>query len=305
MTCNPLQFLKDCFGFCFPWQPPAPTGPRVRPADYYNSRVRGNIGPPLQYPVIQPGAAKGKRVQSGYTVNADSIGIPTSNGLMRRVRVKFVEHGFEALQRVRSRCSNATVLSITSQLDNIAAGWLDNRRRGDERALRVISSDIFFCLDRIAARRERVDPMYLPTFLGEEFFAEFAARYPTARTEMALAGIDVSVVLSKHRAAASLREHDEFLRQFGMQGDTVPGEPRGQFEDISMSVYTVRENDTPPPAMPQPPQQVYQSVRERGYNNPGPSRLTDGPNLNTPGRSLTTRRYGQPKPVDRPGSNWI
>lgn len=241
----------------------------------------------------------------GYTVNADSIGIPTSNGLMRRVRVKFVEHGFEALQRVRSRCSNATVLSITSQLDNIAAGWLDNRRRGDERALRVISSDIFFCLDRIAARRERVDPMYLPTFLGEEFFAEFAARYPTARTEMALAGIDVSVVLSKHRAAASLREHDEFLRQFGMQGDTVPGEPRGQFEDISMSVYTVRENDTPPPAMPQPPQQVYQSVRERGYNNPGPSRLTDGPNLNTPGRSLTTRRYGQPKPVDRPGSNWI
>ncbi|KAI0445850.1 hypothetical protein F4803DRAFT_506669 [Xylaria telfairii] len=383
------------------------TGP-VRPVEYYNSQVLAHIGPPIQNPGIQPGAAKGKRVQSGesrytiglpvrtshpqirredrfidsnlwstsfmdseelrelfnllhatlahvpyavcglaalidhgltnrqanrvsiicprpsrknvlawaatknYAVHGDSIGIPTSNGQMRRVRVKFVEHGFEELQRVRSSSSNATVLSITSQLDNVAAGWLDNKKRGDERALGVIASDIFFCLDRIAARREQVDPMYLPTFLGEGFFADFTARYTTARAEMALAGIDVGAVLAEHRAAAALREHDEFLRQFGMKGDTVRGGPRGQFEDISMSVYTVRERDTPSqtspgriPAMPWPPRQVYQSVRDRGDNNPGPSRLADGPALDVPGRSLTARRYGRPKTVVRPEGNWI
>ncbi|KAI1752700.1 hypothetical protein F4782DRAFT_546330 [Xylaria castorea] len=248
----------------------------------------------------------------GYEVHAGSIGIPTGDGLVRRVRVKFVERGFEALQRVRSSCSNATVLSIASQLDNVAAGWLDNKRRGDERALRVIASDIFFCLDRIAARRERVDPKYLPTFLGEAFFADFSSRYMEARPGMARAGIDVSAVLAKHRTATSLREHDEMLRQYGSYGDTVPQEPRGQFEGLRTSVYTIREKDSPPeasvrrlPTMPQPPKQVYQLTNNKDYNPSRPSTRTDGPTLSTLGRSLAAQRHVQPKPVTKPDASWI
>ncbi|KAI0457452.1 hypothetical protein F5B21DRAFT_94724 [Xylaria acuta] len=248
----------------------------------------------------------------GYDVHADSIGIPTRDGLVRRVRVKFVERGFEALQRVRSSCSTATVLSIASQLDNVAAGFLDNKKRGDERALGVIASDIFFCLDRVAARRERVDPRYLPTFLGEAFFADFTSRYVKAGPEMARAGIDVGAVQAKHRAAASLREHDEMLRQYGLHGDAAPRERRGQFEDITMSVYTVREKDSPPqagvkrlPTMPRPPRQIYQRADDRGYSIPGPGRRADRSTLSSLGRNLTAQRHVKPKPVEKPGANWI
>ncbi|KAI1740413.1 hypothetical protein F4680DRAFT_465806 [Xylaria scruposa] len=240
----------------------------------------------------------------GYEVHAGSVGIPTSDGSVRRVRVKFVEHGFEALQRVRSTCSNATVLSVTSLLDNVAAGWLDNKRRGDERALAVIANDIFSCLDNIAARREGVDSIYLPTFLGEVFFTDFTACYDNARPEMARAGIDVGAVLAKHRDAASLREHDEMLRQYGCHGDSAPREPRGQFEEVRASVYTIRDKDFPHeatvgrmPTTAQPPRQA--------YHFPGRSGMANGSTSSNLIPSLATRRNTQPKPVEKPDGNWI
>ncbi|KAI0547118.1 hypothetical protein F4679DRAFT_597906 [Xylaria curta] len=230
----------------------------------------------------------------GYEVHVGSIGIPTSDGLVRRVRVKFVERGFEALQHERSSCSNATVLSIASLLDNVAAGWLDNKRRGDERALGMIADDIFSCLDNIAARREIVDPRYLPTFLGEAFFTDFTACYGNARPEMTRAGIDVSAVLAKHRDAASLREHDEMLRQYGCHSDSTPREPRGQFEEVRASVYTIREKDFPLEASMK---QAYQRADYRNYDFPRPSN-----NLRP---RLATQGYTQPKPVDKPEGNWF
>ncbi|KAI0186114.1 hypothetical protein EV127DRAFT_484478 [Xylaria flabelliformis] len=234
----------------------------------------------------------------GYEVDRGSIGIPTSDGLVRKVRVKFIERGFEDLQRGRSTCSNATVLSIASLLDNVAAGWLDNKKRDDERALLVIANDIFACLDRIAASRENVDPGHLPTFLGEAFFVDFNGRYANAGTEMARAGIDVDAVLAKHRDAASLREHDEMLRQHGLPGDSAPREPRGQFEEVRASVYTIREKDFPP----HPPARSYQ----RPYDGlPGPSSRRNDSTSNNVRPSLAARRYEKPKPVDKPEGNWI
>jgi hypothetical protein len=199
----------------------------------------------------------------GYEVFIDSVGLPMRDGLLRRVRIKFLDAGFEKLQRVRSSFSDAYVLSMASQLDNVAAGFLENRRRGDERALKTIANDVFWCLDHIASRRERIDPVFLPTFLGEDFFADFTARYPEARPEMARAGIDVSSVLVNHREASSLREHNEMLWQYGLRGDVVTQQP-GQFENMrdlanSKSVYTLRERDSrtesvllPPMPMPLP-----------------------------------------------------
>ncbi|KAI8624800.1 hypothetical protein F5Y19DRAFT_303347 [Xylariaceae sp. FL1651] len=184
----------------------------------------------------------------GYDTYTDSVGLPMRNGLIRRVRIKYIDSGFEQLQRVRSSSSNAIVLSMASQLDNVAAGWLENRKRNDERALKTIANDVFWCLDHIASRRERIDPWFLPTFLGETFFTEFTALYTEARPEMARAGIDVSSVLARHRTANSLREHDAMLQQYGLQGDVVSQQP-GQFEGMrdlmnSKSVYTLRDRNS-------------------------------------------------------------
>ncbi|KAI1827212.1 hypothetical protein F4861DRAFT_437671 [Xylaria intraflava] len=181
----------------------------------------------------------------GYPTTADSLGLPSHDGSLRRVRIKYIDTGFERLQRVRSRLSNATVLSPMSQLDNVAAGYLENRRRGDTRAVETVSKDLFWCLGYITTHRVRPNPRLLPTFLGEEFFADFTASYPEARPAIALAGIDVAAVLAHHNTAAILREHDEMLRSYGMAGDVLPSYP-GQFERMgglmhSQSIYTLRE----------------------------------------------------------------
>ncbi|KAI1433909.1 hypothetical protein GGR50DRAFT_457055 [Xylaria sp. CBS 124048] len=190
----------------------------------------------------------------GYPTSIDSVGLPARDGSFRRVRIKFIDHGFEDLELVPSKLGNAVVLSPVSTLDNVAAGYLQNRKRGDERTLQVIANDIFWCLDHLAStRRGKVDPSLLPTFLGEECFADFTTAYMTARSEMARAGIDVAAVLARHRAAASLREHDAMLRGYGMKGDIVTSQP-GQFERMqdlvrSKSIYTIRDPESRPTSL--------------------------------------------------------
>ncbi|TGJ83275.1 hypothetical protein E0Z10_g5485 [Xylaria hypoxylon] len=252
----------------------------------------------------------------GCEIYADSVGLSMRDGSTRRVRIKYIEFGFEGLQRVRSSFSNAIVLSLVSQLDNVAAGYLDNRKRGDRRALKIIADDVFFCLDTIASRRQRVDPRFLPTLLGEDFFPDFTAQYVDARPEMARAGIDVSSVLAKHRTATSLREHNEMLREYGMEGDVIPQTP-GQFEHIrdlnnSQSVYTLRERDphvvippmTPLPEsshqcdgeIPHPNRKSHPSARKLKV----PARTSGPADL---GRNLTAPQT--PKAVNRPVADWI
>lgn len=185
----------------------------------------------------------------GCEVYANAIGMPMRDGSVRRVRIKYIDRGFESLERVRSSLGTAaTVLSVTSQLDNVAAGFLQYIQRGDEEAYTGVAVDLFECLDRLAKRRKPINHDLLPTLLSEEFFAAFSARYPEGRPALALAGIDVGAVLAKHRADANLREHDEMLRQYGAQGDVVQRQP-GQFEGIrdlhgSRSVYTLKNRNS-------------------------------------------------------------
>lgn len=273
----------------------------------------------------------------GYQTYVESVGIPLRDGSLRRVRIKYINSGFERLERVRSSFSNATVLSMASQLDNIAAGYLETRRRGDQGALETIAKDVFWCLDRIASSRERIDPTFLPTFLGEDFFQDFTAKHRDARPEMARAGIDVSAVLARHRAAANLREHDEMLQRYGMQGDVISRQP-GQFESMrdlahSKSVYTLHERDSraEPDFIPPMPH-LHDAARvratekytgappgpaEKPASRSGPSKhhsAREPPNPSGPsgvGRSLTSggvRRHPRQYHADtkeRPVADWI
>ncbi|KAK5630666.1 hypothetical protein RRF57_006381 [Xylaria bambusicola] len=245
-------------------------------------------------PQTSKNAVKSWAATRGYKIYGDSICVPTKDGI-RRVRIKYIEFGFEQLQCVKSDFSNATVLSLTSTLDNIAAGHLDNLRRRDERALIMIAGDVFWVLKLMAQRHENIDSRLLPTFLGEEFFADFTARHSNARREMALAGIDVGAALAKHRTAAALREHDQLLRDHGLKGDVADTQV-GQFENMksigNKSVYTLHGREaggelTAPP-MPQPPEQSY----ARG--------------INFSGRNLTASKPPRkPKSIERPVADWV
>ncbi|KAI5927201.1 hypothetical protein F4810DRAFT_433800 [Camillea tinctor] len=195
----------------------------------------------------------------GYPTYGDSVGVPLlRDGSLRRVRIKYLQEGFDRLQRVRSAIAGATVLGLASQLDNVAAGYVEHNRRhhhrqGDKeknsRALATIAADVFWCLGKAAKTNTPLDPAFLPTLLGEAFFVPFAERHVEARPEMARAGIDVAAVLARHRDALALREHDAMLRSYGFRGDLGDGvviEQPGLFEGMAVggrdrkSVYTLR-----------------------------------------------------------------
>ncbi|KAI1479348.1 hypothetical protein F4774DRAFT_410099 [Daldinia eschscholtzii] len=201
---------------------------------------------------------------SGYDAYADSVGVPIpgsgsgsggenehgGNGnRVCRVRIKYLDEGFERLERVRSRLSNAWVLGLASQLDHAAAGYVDHMRkkerrgqkqkqkqkgkevvasniresadeeddrRKDEQALETIAGDVFWVLDKAARTKHVLEPRLLPTLLSREFWVPFTSRYVNARPEMARVGIDVASVLAHHRAEQVLEEHVDMLRSYGM-----------------------------------------------------------------------------------------
>ncbi|KAI2469527.1 hypothetical protein F4781DRAFT_213777 [Annulohypoxylon bovei var. microspora] len=222
----------------------------------------------------------------GYETFAEYVGIPIGErgyggegATIYRVRIKYIEdEGFAGLERVRSSLSNAWVLGLASQIDHAAAGFVDRYRRlvkfrsetkegstdamaREEQALSAIARDIFWCLDKAARSRHRLDAKLLSTLLGEEFWVPFTARNEQARTEMARAGIDVANVLARHRDQKEVRDHEAMLRQFGLGVDrTVTTQP-SPFEGMQTlanrkSVYTLRPGresvDPLPPTVPKP-----------------------------------------------------
>ncbi|KAI1655359.1 hypothetical protein F4813DRAFT_398487 [Daldinia decipiens] len=189
---------------------------------------------------------------SGYDAFADSVGVPVKSGggggggggngdgdgggKVCRVRIKYLDDGFERLERIRSRVGGAWVLGLASQLDHAAAGYVDYLRRreriggegeeeggsgGDEKrkadlALETIAGDVFWILDKAARTNHVLEPRLLPTLLGQDFWTPFTDRYVNARPEMARAGIDVAAVLATHRAEQAVKEHDDMLRSYGV-----------------------------------------------------------------------------------------
>ncbi|KAI1267465.1 hypothetical protein F5Y18DRAFT_303927 [Xylariaceae sp. FL1019] len=204
---------------------------------------------PKQISIICPSHSKDNVMNWAQTKGCvsfgNSIGFKMSSGTIRRVRIKYTDKDFSTLQLSKSMISSAKVLSKTSTLDHIAAGWLDSYKRKDEKALKTIANDIFYCLDYIVKTRSKLDEEYLHTFLGSSFFLSFTETHPKVRVEMARAGIDIAGVLARLRNNASLREHNEMLKQFGLEGD-IAMERTGAFENVrdlanSKSVYTLRE----------------------------------------------------------------
>lgn len=202
----------------------------------------------------------------GYDTFADSVGIPIADGaVMCRVRIKYTDEGFEALERVRSSVSQAWVLGLASQIDHAAAGYVDHWRRlrkleegegegesGEEqgkieKAMQTIARDIFWCLDKAARSRHWLNPELLPTLLGEEFWTQFTVRHEDARTEMARAGIDVAAVLSRHRAEEAIQDHNDMLKQYGVEGDNVITRQPSPFEGMQTlahirSIYSLKQS---------------------------------------------------------------
>ncbi|KAI8962529.1 hypothetical protein F5Y11DRAFT_184722 [Daldinia sp. FL1419] len=181
---------------------------------------------------------RGWLAASGLDTYADSVGVPAGEKVCR-VRIKYLDEGFERLERVRSRISDAWVLGLASQLDHAAAGYVDNLRKKEKReqkgkdvgrgtsdddeksrelqALETIAGDIFWALDKAARTNYVLHPALLPTLLSQEFWIPFTSRYVDARPEFARAGIDVAAVLSQHSAEQAVKEHEDMLRSYGVE----------------------------------------------------------------------------------------
>ncbi|KAK8058136.1 hypothetical protein PG994_008584 [Apiospora phragmitis] len=207
---------------------------------------------------------------------SDSVAIRMpKDGSLRRVRVRWVGGAaFANLHIVRSSSSDARVLGLASQIDQIATAWLQYRERlaapglttqrereRSERELKTMVGDIFWCLRRTADMRTSLNPDHLRLFLSEKVWSPFTAAHDDARFEVMRAGIDVAAVLAGHRQRGEVRAHEELLRQYGvsdeegMMGGGIVEEQPGPFEGMRglgrekvkdnglLSVYTVACSD--------------------------------------------------------------
>lgn len=206
------------------------------------------------------------------------VGIPLADGSVRQLRIKYLdEEQFEQLERVRSRLSSkAWVLSLTSQLDHLAAAWVDYHKKAEEKrakaeargrdssstttggtvmtgkAEREIARDFLWCLDRMARTRVQgtsgADTRLLQTLASEDFFVPFTQRHPEALAEMARAGVDVAAIMTGLRDRDSVREHNEMLAEYGAAPlDRFSSAlPFAGIRDLnnSKSVYTLATNNS-------------------------------------------------------------
>ncbi|KAK7967950.1 uncharacterized protein PG986_002227 [Apiospora aurea] len=223
--------------------------------------------------VIRAWAAASGSHDVGAGSDSVAIRMP-KDGSLRRVRVRWVSTAaFGDLEIVGSSSSNARVLGLASQIDQISTAWLQYRERLAapglttqkererlERELQTMVGDIFWCLRRAAETRTTLKPEYLRLFLSEKVWTPFTHAHDDARVEAQRAGIDVAAVLAGHRQRGEVRAHDELLRQYGIEdaglmgggaGGGIIEEQPGPFEGMRglgrenrkdnglLSVYTV------------------------------------------------------------------
>ncbi|KAK8113340.1 hypothetical protein PG984_013866 [Apiospora sp. TS-2023a] len=201
---------------------------------------------------------------------SDSVAIRMpKDGSLRRVRVRWVSGvAFSGLEIQDSTISNARVLGLASQIDQISTAWLQYRERLAapglstqrererlERELKTMVNDIFWCLRRAAETRTPLKPEHMRLFLSEKVWVPFTQEHEDARFEASRAGIDVASVLAGHRQRGEVRAHEELLRQYGIENEEIGGgivdEQPGPFEGMRglgrenrkdnglLSVYTV------------------------------------------------------------------
>ena len=206
------------------------------------------------------------------------VGIPLADGTVRQLRIKYLDdEQFEQLERVRSRLSSkAWVLSLTSQLDHLAAAWIDYHKKAEEkrakaeaeggsrgsvstttttsskydRPPREIARDILWTLDRMARTRVEgtsgAEPRLLQTLSSEDFFVPFTERHPEALVAMARAGVDVAAVMAGLRHRSQVREHNAILAEYGAEplDRFSVALPFAGIRDLnhSKSVYTLATN---------------------------------------------------------------
>lgn len=149
-----------------------------------------------------------------YPDDPNSFGLTSADGKTRRVRIKFLDRGFESLQVVAgppggyagtqgtALATSARILSLTSLLDLMARGYVSigcvDARPASESALfarRAFAQDIFWVLSRIADGgfiEEGAQPLnecLVPGVVDNRFWSPFTTTYPGAVQAFARAGL--------------------------------------------------------------------------------------------------------------------
>lgn len=200
------------------------------------------------------------------------------DGSVRNVRVKYLDKGFSRLSRVKSATSDAIILSFSSQLDQVASGWVHECRGGrppaatmlerdpqKARHVQTIVADLFWCLEHAVAAGPGgdagLDQAQLPTFLSAGFWGTLGAHLGETRTQdlmrlVVRAGVPLGDHLAAHedarRRRSDVRQHNELLREYGANADgEEPREAAGPFDSMRSpgrkdipSIYTIRSKDS-------------------------------------------------------------
>lgn len=137
----------------------------------------------------------------------DVFGIPLGDGRARRVRVKFLEEGFDDLHYLRAGTLGSYVMSLPGIANQIAYAYVDELkvRRGRRQA--AYAHDLLWILSRISQLRERyrsdlgpwlqqhsITQSRAPCLFMLSFWIPFTATYPGSLLQFNKGGVKIDRV---------------------------------------------------------------------------------------------------------------
>ncbi|KPM36476.1 hypothetical protein AK830_g10085 [Neonectria ditissima] len=137
------------------------------------------------------GWAKAQGIYS-FPEQPDHFGIAMPDGLIRQVRVKYVDEGFEDMDQIRLGRSRASVLSLPGLADRLAQGYVKVLEHSEGRNQTMFAEDIFWVLNRIAElghKEHWLTPTRAPHIWCDRFWVPFSVSFPDSVPLFGAAGI--------------------------------------------------------------------------------------------------------------------
>jgi hypothetical protein len=160
----------------------------------FDSRLPSHVS--ILCPAYSKEAIKTWAAVSGMTLFPDQpnyFGTYSSDGKLRRVRIKYVEHGFESLTTIRVGRAKTLVLTLPAMIDQCARAFTSNWQPLTPRQRRVLAQDIFWLLHRVidvSTSEQALMPERVPNVLSPMFWDVFTSIYPESVGLFSYAGLE-------------------------------------------------------------------------------------------------------------------
>lgn len=184
-------------GKTFPHFPCVVTGLAAMVYHGFNNRLPREVS--LSFPARYHEVIRSWALSQGLLEIQDkpnSFGVVLSEGEIRCIRARFLEHGFEAFRTVRAgdRAKPAKVLNLPTIAVQIAKGYVAELNTADLRRQEVFAGDMRWTLRAMQRLGQVLRPFYACRIVEHSFWEPFTLSFPDTLQLFAKVGLGLREV---------------------------------------------------------------------------------------------------------------